>query len=53
MVAGLAEVVETKRFFGCGGLQPSELFGAAIWVGTYPSRRIARVQGHRMAITSV
>jgi hypothetical protein len=29
MVAGFVDVAERKENFSCGGLQPSELFGAA------------------------
>jgi hypothetical protein len=48
MVAGFVEIAERKEFFGCGGLQPSELFSAAIQLGTDPARSIASVQGHRL-----
>jgi hypothetical protein len=30
MVAGFAEIAEKERFLSCGGLQPSELFSAAL-----------------------
>jgi hypothetical protein len=30
MVAGFAEAIEERIDFGCEGLQPSELFSAAI-----------------------
>jgi hypothetical protein len=30
MVAGYREIAETKGFFGCGGLQPSELYRGAL-----------------------
>ena len=50
MVAGFVEIAERKEFFGCGGLQPSELFSAAIQLGTDPARSIASVQGHRLGI---
>jgi hypothetical protein len=49
MVAGFAEVPDRKENRGCGGLQPSELFSAAIQRGTDPARRIggtAKVNGH-------
>jgi len=50
MVAGFVEIAERKDFFGCGGLQPSELFSAAIQRGTDPARRVggtAKVNGHK------
>jgi hypothetical protein len=46
--AGYREIDETKGSFGCVGLQPSESFGAAFYVGTDPARSIASVQGHRV-----
>jgi hypothetical protein len=33
MVAGFREVAETQRFFGCGGLQPSEFASPALQIG--------------------
>jgi hypothetical protein len=30
MVAGFVEIAERKEFLGCGDLQPSELFRAAL-----------------------
>ena len=41
MVAGFAEVAE-KRIFGCGGLQPSELFSLAIPLSNGAHRRLDR-----------
>jgi hypothetical protein len=41
MVAGFAEVVERKEFFGCGGLQPSEFVSPAVQNGTYSARSVA------------
>ena len=42
MVAGFAELIEGKRFFGCGGLQPSEFASPAVQSATDSSRGVAR-----------